>query len=111
MSTNAVIRVDGLKVEIYKHWDGFPENTLPWLEKFNKEFASQRGDDPNYKFAQLLRSSARDGEQFGLDASPFTGWGVFPVETTHYDYLYILKADGTVKVVGEDGEDIEGADE
>ena len=109
MSTNAVIRVDGVNVEVYKHWDGYPDSTLPWLEKFNKEFASQRGDDPPYKFAQLLRSSAADAEEFHLDGSRHTGWGVFPVGTTHFDYLYVLKKDGTVVVTGEDDE--EGNDE
>ena len=106
MSTNAVIRVDGVGVELYKHWDGYPDSTLPWLEKFNKEFASQRGDDPPYKFAQLIRSSAFDADEFQLDQSRNTGWGVFTKGSTHYDFLYTLKADGTVEVDGDD--DAEG---
>lgn len=106
MSTNGVIRVDGVNFEVYKHWDGDAASTLPWLEKFNKDFASQRGDDPNYKFAQLLRSSAFDCDEFKLDGSRHTGWGVFPKGTTHFDYLYTLKKDGSVVVTKDEaGED------
>ena len=79
MSTRAIIKIQGFKVcEIYKHYDGYPEATLPWLEAFNKKFAAERGDDPRYKFAQLLRSSAFDCGEFGLDESRTTGWGVLP---------------------------------
>ena len=109
MSTNAVIRVAGFKTgELYKHWDGYPDSTLPWLEKFNKDFAAQRGDDAPYKFAQLIRSSAFDGKDFHLDEARYTGWGVFPSGSSHYDYLYILNVDGTVKVV--EDEDVERVD-
>ena len=70
MATRATIKVEGIEsVKVYKHWDGMPKHTLPWLKKFNKDFTKARGDDPDYKFAQLLRSSARDAEEFGLDAS------------------------------------------
>lgn len=99
MSTNAVIRVEGLfSLEIYKHWDGYPEATLEWLEDFNKKFTEERGDDPNYKFAQVLRSSAFDCEKYNLDSSRSTGWGVGEKGTFYYDYLYILRKDGSVDV-------------
>lgn len=99
MSTHAVIRVQGLScVDAYKHFDGAPCSTLPWLEKFNEDFTKMRGDDPSYKFAQLLRSSAFDCETFGLDQSKSTGWGVFAQNTCDYDYLYILNTDGSVTV-------------
>ncbi len=76
MSTNAIIKVEGLpNVALYKHWDGNPEATLPWLQKFNKEFTEKRAFDPNYKFAQLIRSSAFDQKEFRLDGSKETGWG------------------------------------
>jgi hypothetical protein len=99
MSTNAVIRVQGLPdVDVYKHFDGCPSSTLPWLEKFNEDFTKIRGDDPSYKFAQLLRSSAFDCEAFNLDQSKSTGWGVFNHNLHEYDYLYILNTDGSVTV-------------
>lgn len=98
MGTRCVIRVEGFDgVELYKHWDGYPDSTLPWLEKFNQDFAKNRGDDPNYKFAQLLRSSARDAKEFNLDDSKYTGWGVFlKDEVGGIEYVYILHADGRV---------------
>lgn len=55
-----------------------PKATLKWLKEFNEDFYKNRGDDAEYKFAQLLRSSARDAEKYQLDASLHTGWGVIP---------------------------------
>lgn len=97
MATRAVIIVPGMSVKLYKHWDGYPERTLPWLEKFNKEFTQARGVDPNYKFAQLIRSSVRMAEEFDLDISHHTGWGVMPInENCGEEYIYTLQDDGTV---------------
>jgi len=99
MSTHAVIRIEGNDyAEAYKHFDGYPQGTLPWLEKFNKEFSENRGTDVDYKFAQLLRSSVRDAEKFGLDDSLYTGWGIMPYGTADADFLYTLHSNGTVSV-------------
>ena len=99
MATRATIYVEGIDtVKVYKHWDGYPEATLPWLEDFNKSFTERRGDDPDYKFAQLLRSSMRDASKYHLDDSEFTGWGVVPINADMWEeYEYHLLADGTVK--------------
>jgi hypothetical protein len=99
MGTHAVVRVEGFDgVELYKHYDGYPSSTLPWLERFNSEFTENRGDDVNYKFAQLIRSSVYLGTDFDLDDSRYTGWGVNTQGESHYNYLYVLKKDGTVEV-------------
>jgi hypothetical protein len=99
MSTNAVIRVEGLdSVELYKHYDGYPEGTLEWLQEFNEDFEKNQGDDPQYKFAQLVRDSVVNGVKFSLDPSKYTGWGVDKPDSFYYDFLYILKNDGTVEV-------------
>jgi hypothetical protein len=97
MSTPAKINVEGIEsVSVYKHWSGYPEATLPWLEKFNREFTEERGDDPSYKFAQLLRSSVLMADEFGLDPSTYTGWGVIPRDEVWGVYSYILHIDGSV---------------
>ena len=36
--------------------------------------------DPEYKFAQLLRFSQREGDNYNLDMSKTTGWGVVKYE-------------------------------
>lgn len=97
MGTRAVIRVEGLNAcELYKHWDGGPESTEPWLNAFNKEFKDARGDDATYKFAALVRSSVFRAKEFNLDDSEFTGWGVSKQGENSWNYLYVLKKDGTV---------------
>jgi hypothetical protein len=100
MGTTASIHVQGFpNVCFYKHFDGSPKATLPWLTKFNQDFTNDRGDDPNYKFAQLIRSSARDASTFNLDDSNSTGWGVFMTNSLGTcEYEYTLMRDGTVQV-------------
>lgn len=101
MGTSAAIFVKGLPgVCVYKHFDGYPEATLPWLTEFNSTFTTNRGDDPSYKFAQLLRSSARDAEKFNLDDSTTTGWGVLVTkDSPGCDFEYHLLRDGTVTII------------
>ncbi len=98
MATRSTIKIEGIKyAKVYKHYDGSPKSTLPWLIKFNKEFSENRGTDPEYKFAQLLRSSVMMSEEFKLDTSDFTGWGVVGFNA-HMDaeYEYVLHVDGSV---------------
>ena len=60
--TSCFIKIEGIEyAKIYKHLDCRPLSTklLKWLEHFNEEFLEERGDDPKYKFAQLLRSSVK----------------------------------------------------
>ena len=97
MGTRALIKIEGINYcALYKHWDGAPESTLPWLEEFNKSFKENRGSDGEYKMAQLIRSSERDGDKFQLDRNAYTGWGVVSYDFDDYAYEYTLKDDGTV---------------
>lgn len=102
MATRAEIIIEGVDfAKVYKHFDGYPEGTLPWLEKFHSEFISTRGEDPEYEFAQLLRSSWYDAKEFGLDNSKTTGWGVIPYNAEcGAEYTYILKKDGSIEIIG-----------
>jgi hypothetical protein len=98
MSTSAVIKIEGVNyASVYKHSDGYPESTLELLEAFNKRFYRERGYDPTYKFAQLLRETVRSGPEYNWDMSTVTGWGVLDYNNVG-DYTYMLNADGTVTV-------------
>ena len=102
MATRAIIQVIGANyAQVYKHWDSNPDSTLPWLTEFAREFSEERGHDPEYCLAQLLRSSVFLGEKYKLDDSHHTGWGVIPFgELCGADWLYkIDSATGTVEVV------------
>ena len=98
MATRATIIVEGqTSVKAYKHWDGYPSATLAWLKAFNSNFAKARGDDPEYKLAQLLRSSAFDAMEYNLDPSRNTGWGIIPIDADVWEeYEYFLRHDGSV---------------
>ena len=100
MATRCSIIVDGIDtVKVYKHWDGAPDSTLEWLQVFNKDFTDNRGDDAEYKIAQLLRSSARDAKVYGLDPSKHTGWGILPIDNdAGEEFIYFLHTDGSVTV-------------
>tara|TARA_R100001129_G_scaffold85_2_gene127 strand:+ start:845 stop:1147 length:303 start_codon:yes stop_codon:yes gene_type:complete len=98
MATRCTIIVEGIDlVKVYKHHDGYPEATLEWLQSFNEDFAKNRGDDPEYKIAQLLRSSVRDSKRYGLDPRKHTGWGVIPRDSdAGEEFEYVLHKDGRV---------------
>lgn len=101
MATRATIKIKGITfAKVYKHWDGYPSATLEWLKHFNKNFVDQRGQDPEYKFAQLLRSSSKDAEMFDLDNSEVTGWGVIPYNADfREEFEYTLENDSSVTYV------------
>ena len=98
MATRAIIKVEGFEIAaLYKHWDGYPDGTLTWLKSFNQDFIRQRGVDPKYCFAQLIRSSARDAAEYGLDENKYTGWGVVAYGADMgQEYEYLLHSDGSV---------------
>ena len=101
MATRSIIRIEGHNSAVYKHWDGYPSATYPWLASFNDRFAKARGEDAVYKFAALLRSSIIDAEQYDLGTDPFTGWGVInklDESGMGAEYFYTLNHDGTVEV-------------
>jgi hypothetical protein len=94
MATRSLITVKDTNIYIYKHWDGYPEHMMPWLEKFHSEFMAKRGWDPEYMLAQLLRSSVTMAEEFDLDPSTSTGWGITTTNDWGQDYVYTLTKTG-----------------
>ncbi len=101
MATRSIIKVEGNEAALYKHWDGYPSATLPWLIEFFKGFYSKRGNDNDYCLAQLIRSSITMAEKFNLPTDTETGWGVMPKDTECWaEYVYELCQNGSIKVNG-----------
>lgn len=99
MSEPALIYVEGCHTAcIYIHHDGNPSHMLPWLIEFNKIFSEQRGDDADYKIAQILRFADRNRVQYNLDSSLVTGWGIYRHDCgdVGQGYEYKLMIDGSV---------------
>lgn len=104
MATSAVIHVENGTIALYKHYDGSPESTLPWLMRFNEEFTATGRKDISSKEAQLVRSSAFMADEFRLSKDTEIGWGIIPFEQNNIgNYNYRLNADGTVDVQGSRG--------
>ena len=110
MATRSTIKIEGVDfAKIYKHSDGYPSAMKDWLNNFNNEFNKSRGHDPDYKFAQLLRFSQREGKRWNLDMSKTTGWGIVPHDCDcGEEYEYILK-DEKLEIIKKYGENaVEG---
>lgn len=92
-------------VKIYKHSDGYPSGVLPWLEPFARAFAADRGPDPEYMVAQIIRNQAlADLDDFtGIEGSSFdprhqfTGWGACPYWHGDIEYFYKVFPGGRVE--------------
>lgn len=102
MSTNALIQVQNSNVILYKHFDGGPASTLPWLMKFHADFLEERGyADEVHETAQLVRSTVLMQEEFDLDPSTATGWGLYDGKLEGDETLeYVLMSDGRIKTAG-----------
>ena len=101
MATRCTIKIEDIDfAKVYKHWDGYPANMLQWLTEFNTDFNTNRGNDSEYKFAQLLRSSVRDEGKYALDDNKYTGWGVVKMgDECGEEFQYTLHANGSVSMV------------
>ena len=55
MSTRSIItfKLGDEILQVYKHWDGYPETTVPELQKFLK-WNGQRNDDLSYTMANYV---------------------------------------------------------
>ena len=99
-------------VKIYKHCDGYPEGVMPILAPFAIAFADNRGSDPEYFIAQccrafafkdLARSQAEaDGPYRHNPRKQFTGWGCSTFWHGDIEYLYVVSAAGSVKILAVD---------
>lgn len=111
MATRATISIANAPAVLYKHWDGYPEAVLPWLTAFIQR-DEPRLDNPSYALAQLLRSSVWYAEEFGLDDSHQTGWGLSRSHQQHSDtaFRYTITPDREIVVHQYNGQDNNGLD-
>lgn len=120
MSTRCQIKLRETEnnIYIYKHSDGYPEGVIPTLKPFVDRFFKNRGYDPDYLLAQIVRQFAakdyeqghtarangdkrgapRDGETFPY--GDYTGWGLDCIRHDDIDYLYEIASDGQIYING-----------
>lgn len=124
MSTRGQIKVVGSDVMIYKHSDSYPEGVMPTLKDIVSTFADERGNDPAYALAQIMRAYARrdeeerqailaDDEQEGWNSiyeePHMTGWGLDCVQHGDIEYLYevdLAERTITIKDIWEGTEEV-----
>ena len=78
---------------VFKQSDGNPEQVLPFLEPFVREFSAERGVDPTYFIAQLLLhwSIAKPIPR------KFCGWGIVKTYKRFDDHTYVVDlSNGTI---------------
>ena len=122
MSTRSIItfKLGDEILQVYKHWDGHPETTVPELQKFLK-WNGHRNDDLSYTMANYCywhknMTFEEQKEQFkdkmnepfykdffkGQDTSAHTGLGVLPNKVMNYkqaseeynaEYFYVVDLD------------------
>jgi len=112
MSTRAQIKVKGSEVMIYKHSDGYPSETLPTLIGTMQTFIKERGNEPDYALAQIMRAFARRDEKrrqeklakddvFSkyYEKQQMTGWGLDTVRHGDIEFLYTVDLSKGVVIV------------
>lgn len=112
MSTRSQIKVKGSEVMIYKHSDGYPSEVMPTLTEVMTQFIRERGNEPDYALAQIVRAFARRDEErrkeIAASDSNFahmyqehsmTGWGLDTVRHGDIEYLYLVDLELGVIVI------------
>ncbi len=116
MSTRAIIRLQSneVPIAIYKHSDGYPSEVIPVLAPFIKRFFKNRGNDPQYLMAQIVRAFAVADYKYRLEDSDdprsedcnflygqdYTGWGLVDYDHSDYSYRYEIGASGQISING-----------
>ena len=101
MSTRANIAVEGTEIKIYKHSDGYPKYMIPRLIKIADKFLENRGDDPHYLPAYILREFKIIEEEESKDwyraypdpikskeRNDCLGWGIQTYFSEDIDFMY-----------------------
>ena len=103
MSTRTNIVVKGNDSVLYKHCDGYPEYVHPILVPLLKVFKSNRGNDPIYCLASILREFTRqeiisssdwykqiDRNSDEIPREFCYGYGIQNYLSEDIDYLYVV---------------------
>lgn len=87
---------DRVQANIYRHYDGYPEEVLPDLEKFFSEVEAQTSDtrfnDPSYLAAKFVVWQA---SQYSLSEKPLAFLGIGVTQQDAEDGEYTYKVDCT----------------
>lgn len=94
MGTSASISVKGHPIQLYVHYDGYPDGIMPMLKRFLETW--HRGDDLPYCMAQLVMHVGRERGKPGDN----TGFGLEPISTNlGVNYTYVVDpVDKTVSI-------------
>ena len=96
MGTRAQIQVEGSKVFVYKHYDGYPEDVLPRLRDLVDRFEKIRGYDPEYLTAQIVNMLIEETKAWD-DRYDMNEVGVGDVMHGDISYLYIITKNWLIK--------------
>lgn len=98
MSTRSIIQFtnDGDTIAVYKHWDGYPESTVPLLQEFCKWNGGRNGD-LSYTVANFCYWFKSNRDSKGLDGDDdnhHTGLGVLTTgdekANIGEEYVYVV---------------------
>lgn len=113
MGTRAQIAFDGTTCKVYKHYDGYPSETLKTLIPFVADFMERRGYDEEYMVAQLCCTMINESWErmvavkktmpkvYGeVDESKrdLAGFGVGNQWHPDIEYVYVIRDSGTIEV-------------
>ena len=129
MSTHCTIKVQDSAVSIFKHYDGYPDEMIPLLTKYIKEFDAKRGlGEPDMFLAYLIYRLKQDefneqmernkNKKFKSTTTDATGYRLFAdSEFQSEEYNYLIDDQGRIFCNGremskeEDGVLVEDANE
>ena len=98
MSTRCMIEVEGCKVKLYRHCDGYPNGkwgVLATLVPQVKKFLKLRGFwDGEYLLARIAQWQMNER----VDPDEVSGFGIFTTYNHDLAYIYIVKENGTIEV-------------
>ena len=94
MGTRCNITFEGSKVVLFQHWDGYPDGDNGVLERLQPlvtAFQDERGHEPDMLIAFVV-GKFREG------VTQVTGYRLDTKLSSDVEYIYRVKADGSIEV-------------